>query len=140
VTAEAPNATWTADELQRVGTATELQIASRRADGSLRLFVTVWVVRVGDGLYVRSAHGAEHPWFRRAMASGSGRILAGGVDRDVTCTALSAGTALHADIDGAYHSKYDAFGPQMVGGVVGLVAATATLRLTPQHRPADESG
>jgi hypothetical protein len=133
VTTETPNATWTADELRRVGTATELQIASRRGDGSLRRFVTVWVVRVSGGLYVRSAHGTDHPWFRRAMVSGSGRILAGGIDRDVTCTALPADAAIHADIDAAYHSKYGDFGPEMVGGVTGRIAATATLLLKPQH-------
>jgi hypothetical protein len=128
-----PNATWTADELHRVGAATELQIASRRGDGSLRPFVTVWVVRVGGGLYVRSAHGADHPWFRRAKAGGSGRIMASGVGRDVTCTALPADAPIHADVDAAYHGKYEDFGPEMVGGVTGRVAATATLLLMPQH-------
>jgi quercetin dioxygenase-like cupin family protein len=39
---------WTDDELRRVGDATELQLASRRSDGTLRRFTTMWVVRVGD--------------------------------------------------------------------------------------------
>jgi hypothetical protein len=44
---------WTPDELARVGQADELQISSRRADGDLRPFVTIWAVRVGDDIYVR---------------------------------------------------------------------------------------
>jgi hypothetical protein len=44
---------WTNEELTRVGTATELQIASRRRDGTLRRPRTIWVVRVGDDLYRR---------------------------------------------------------------------------------------
>ena len=63
----------------------ELQIASRRTDGTLRSFVTIWVVRSGDDIYVRSAYGTENPWYRRALASGRGRIKAGGVERDVPC-------------------------------------------------------
>jgi hypothetical protein len=39
---------WSADELARIGRSTELQIASRRPDASLRPFVTIWVVRSGD--------------------------------------------------------------------------------------------
>src|SRR5690242_13278162 len=46
--------TWSADELERIGAAEELQLASRRPDGSLRPFVTIWVVRAGDDVYVRS--------------------------------------------------------------------------------------
>ena len=56
---EGPHAVtaWKADELARIGRATELQITSRRGDGSLRPYVTIWVVRSGDDLYVRSAYG-----------------------------------------------------------------------------------
>ena len=74
---------WTDDELERVGNAEELQLASRRPDGTLRKFITMWVVRDGDELFVRSAYGPDNPWYRRALASGQGRIRAGGVERDV---------------------------------------------------------
>src|SRR6185503_18528750 len=76
--------TWTKDELTRIGGAEELQLASVRPDGTLRPYVTMWVVRAGDDLYVRSAHGPTNPWYRRAKASGAGRIRAGGLERDVT--------------------------------------------------------
>lgn len=54
---------WTPDELDRVGAAEEIRLASRRADGSLRPYVTMWVVRAGGDLYVRSAYGPDNPWY-----------------------------------------------------------------------------
>jgi hypothetical protein len=120
-------ATWTEDELARIGGAEELQLASRRRDGTLRPYVTMWVVRAGDDLYVRSAYGADNPWYRRAKASGAGRIRAGGIERDVTFT--DAGPDAHVAIDAAYHAKYDRYGPTIVGSVTGPEAKAVTVRL-----------
>jgi hypothetical protein len=122
--------TWTRDELNSVGDAEELLITSLRADGTLRPYVTIWVVRVGDDLYIRSAYGANNPWYRRARASGAGRIRAGGIERDVTFAEAESG-AMPA-IDDTYHAKYDRFGPAIVGPVVGAAAAPVTIRLLPR--------
>ena len=122
--------TWTNDELQRVGDADELQIASQRPDGTLRPYVTIWVVRAGDDLYVRSAYGANNPWYVRAKASGTGRIRAGGVERDVIFA--EAESDVLPDIDHAYHAKYDRYGPAIVGSVVGPAAGPLTIRLMPR--------
>ncbi len=54
---------WTSDELNRIGKAEELQIASLRSDGTLRKWVTIWVVRVGDNFYVRPVKGRDSAWF-----------------------------------------------------------------------------
>ena len=121
---------WTADELRRVGNATELHVSSRRPNGSLRPYVTIWTVRSGDDIYVRSAYGADNPWFRRATASGAGRIRAGGVEHDVTFE--PADENANPQIDAAYHAKYDRYGTDIVGTVVGPKAAPVTLRLLPQ--------
>ncbi len=56
--------TWTSDELTRIATAEELEISSRRGDGTLRNPVTIWVVRLGDDLYIRSVNGRTSDWFR----------------------------------------------------------------------------
>ena len=120
-------AMWTDDELRRIGESTELELASRRPNGSLRPYVTMWVVRADDGLYVRSAYGPENPWYRRAKASGGGRIRAGGIEADVTFT--DATDDVHPAIDGAYHAKYDSYGPKIVGSVVGPQARPVTIRL-----------
>jgi hypothetical protein len=45
---------WTPDELNRISRAEELEIAPQRRDGSLRRPLPIWVVRVGDDLFVRS--------------------------------------------------------------------------------------
>ena len=50
-------AAWTRDELNKIGNAEELQITSLRRDGTLRNPLPIWVVRVGDDLYVRSMKG-----------------------------------------------------------------------------------
>jgi hypothetical protein len=121
--------TWTDEELGRIGEARELQLASARADGTLRPYVTMWVVRADDELYVRSAYGPNNPWFRRAKASGAGRIRAGGVERDVTFAEPAPG--VHAGIDAAYHAKYDRYGPEIVRTVVGPQAEAVTLTLVP---------
>lgn len=117
---------WTPDELARIGRADELRIASRRKDGSLRPFITIWTVRVGDDIYVRSAAGVDNPWYARARRSGAGRIEAGGIERDVD---FADPLVDAATIDAAYHAKYDRYGPRIVGTVVGPVAAPATIRL-----------
>ena len=76
--------TWTSDELNKIGKAEELQIASLRRDGTLRKPVTIWVIRLGDDLYVRSVNGRTSAWFRGAQVRHEGHIQAGGVDKDVT--------------------------------------------------------
>ena len=70
---------WSRDELDDLGEATEVELASYRSDGTLRPSTVMWAVRVGDDLYVRSAGGPDRPWYRRALASGIGRIRAGGI-------------------------------------------------------------
>jgi hypothetical protein len=122
-------AAWTSDELTRIGGAEELQLASTRPDGTLRPYVTMWVVRAGDDLYVRSAYGPDNPWYRRAKASGAGRIRAGGLERDVAFA--EAAPDLHAAIDAAYHAKYDRYGPKIVGSVVGPDVRAVTIKLVP---------
>lgn len=52
--------TWTNDELAKIGAAEELHIAALRSDGTLRNPVTIWIVRLGDDLYVRSEIGRAH--------------------------------------------------------------------------------
>jgi len=119
---------WTPEELEKIGNAEELRLASQRPDGTLRPLVTIWVVRAGDDVYVRSAYGYENPWFQRALAAGHGRIHAGGVERDVT---FDPHPDEDAAVDAAYHAKYDRYGRAMVGTVVSPEATRSTLRLTP---------
>ena len=124
---------WTSEQLERIGGSTELELASRRSDGTFGRYVTMSVVRVSDDLYVRSAHGPDNPWYRRAIARGCGRIRAGGVDADASFARTDEG--VQADIDSAYHAKYDRYGPKIVGTVVGENTHHVTVRLIPTSEP-----
>ena len=123
---------WTDDNLRRVGDAEELRLASSRADGSLSPYTTMWVVRVGADIYVRSAGGPNRPWYRHANASGAGRICAGGVECNVTFGDATADS--HVAIDLAYHAKYDRYGPAIVESIVGSHAESVTIRLIPRPK------
>jgi hypothetical protein len=118
---------WAADDLVRVEGADEVRIASRRADGSLRKAITIWVVRVDDDVYVRSAYGPENPWFVRARASGSGQLTVGGTRHEVTFAV--PGPEVDEAVTAAFHAKYDRYPARIVATVVSEVAAACTLRV-----------
>jgi hypothetical protein len=118
-----------ADELERLGRATETGIATRREDGSLCPYVTIWTVRASDDLCVRSAYGYDNRWVQRAIRSGSGRVRGGGVERGVRFVAPDREIA--DAISTAYHEKYDRYGASIVNTVVSAEAVRSTLRLEP---------
>jgi hypothetical protein len=121
---------WTSDELTKIEAADELEIASIRLDGTLRNLVTIWVVRVGDDLYVRSVNGRTGAWFRGTQVRHEGRIGAGGVEKDVTF--VDADDAINDQIDDAYRSKYRRYAPSIVGSVLTPEARSATINLVPR--------
>jgi hypothetical protein len=127
---DAPVTTWTSDELTRIGTAEELRLASRRRDGTLRTPVTIWVVRLGDDLYVRSVNGPSAAWFRGATVRHEGHIRAGGVDKDVVFA--DADDDIDDQIDGAYASKYRRYAPSIIRHITSPEARTTTLKLVPR--------
>ena len=106
-----------------------LAIASLRHDGTFRKPVTIWVVRHGDDLYVRSAYGPGSAWFRGTQERREGRILAGGVDKDVRFAA--AGGAVNDAIDAAYRAKYHSYPAAYVDHVVSAEARATTIKLVP---------
>jgi len=124
--------TWTGEELTRVGAAEELRIASLRRDGTLTNPVTIWVVRLGDDLYVRSVNGRTAAWYRGTQARHEGRIWAGGVEKDVTFVDVDADSNIQDQIDTAYRTKYRRYAASIVNSVLSPGARSATLRLVPR--------
>jgi len=122
--------TWTNDELNKIGTAEELEIASLRRDGTLRNPVTIWVVRQGDDFYVRSVNGRTGAWFRSTQVRHEGHIQAGGIDKDVTF--VDADPDINDQIDGAYRTKYRRYAPSIIGHIVSPKARSATIKLAPR--------
>ncbi|MBZ0287520.1 MAG: DUF2255 family protein [Anaerolineae bacterium] len=123
---------WTSDELTKIGTAEELEIASLRGDGTLRKARTIWVVRVGDDLYVRSVNGRGSDWFRGTKTRHEGHIEAGGVDKDVTFVEVDADDAINDLIDAAYRAKYRRYAASIIDSTLTPKAHSATLRLVPR--------
>lgn len=123
--------TWTSDELNRISKAEELQIASLRRDGTLRKPVTIWVVRVGDNLYVRSVNGRTSGWFRGTQTRHEGRIHAGGVNKDVTFVE-ETDENVNEQVDDAYRAKYRRYAASIINSTLTPEARGATLRLVPR--------
>jgi hypothetical protein len=123
-------AAWTQDELDRIGKAEELEIAARRADGTLRKPVPVWVVRVGDELYVRSGYGDRAAWYRATQRCREGHISAGGIEKDVVFA--EADPALADRIDAAYRGKYLRHGAQWFDPMVTAEAHATTIKVLPR--------
>ncbi|MGA2111285.1 MAG: DUF2255 family protein [Anaerolineales bacterium] len=121
---------WTSDELTKIGTAEELGIASLRRDGTLRNPVTIWVVRHGDDLYVRSVNGRNGAWFRGTQVCHEGHIQAGGVDIDVTF--VDADPGINDQIDAAYRTKYRRYAASIISHIVSPEACSATIKLVPR--------
>jgi hypothetical protein len=130
---------WTSDELDLIGAAEELEIDAQRADGTLRRPVPIWVVRVGDDLYVRSWRGSRGGWFRAVQRSHGARVRARGLEKDVAL--LDASEADHDAIDSAFRDKYARY-PSYVGPMIAPQARAATLKLLPRagaHPQDDEA-
>jgi hypothetical protein len=121
--------TWTSDELDKIGAAEELNLASVRRDGTLRDAVTMWVARDGDDLYVRSVNGRGSSWFRGAQIRHEARILAGGLEKDVD---LVETDDVNDEVDTAYSAKYGRRYPSIVPSILAPEARAATLKLVPR--------
>jgi hypothetical protein len=122
---------WSSEELTKIGTADELKIQSMRRDGTLRRPVTIWVVRHGDRLYVRSVNGPTRGWFRGTQARGQGHIRAGGVDKDVSFVFVDVDDEVNDQIDSAYRAKYRRYPASFVDPVLTPAARAATIELAP---------
>jgi hypothetical protein len=121
---------WTSGELAKIAASEELEVAPLRLDGTLRKPVTIWVVRYGDDLYVRSVNGSNGAWFRGTQERHQGHIHAGGVDRDVSFVDMDH--EIDNELDAAYRAKYRHYAASVVGSVVTPEARATTLKLVPR--------
>jgi hypothetical protein len=124
-------AKWTKDELDKIAGADELEIASLRPDATLSKSVTIWVVRVGDDLYIRSYKGRGGAWFRAAQAHRAGRIRAGGVEKEVMFV-NETDPGINDEIDAAYRTKYRGYSAQYVDPMVAAEARGTSIKLVPR--------
>jgi hypothetical protein len=125
-------ATWTNEELEGIGNAEELEIASIGLDDKLGKPTTIWVVRVGDDLFVRPVNGRNGAWFRGTQARGAGRIEAGGLKKDVSFVD-ERDAGINEQVDATYRTKYRRYAANIVNTVLTPKAREATLKLVPQR-------
>ena len=123
--------TWTNEELTKIEKADELNLSSMRADGTYRRPVIMWVVRVGDELYVRAVKGRTGPWFRGVQTRHEGRIRSGGVEKEVSFVE-APDSPHHQEIDAAYVQKYSQYPKSYVDACLTAEAQAATIRLVPR--------
>ncbi len=121
---------WTSDQLDKVGRAEEVQIASIRRDGNVGKPVTVWAVRHDDDVYVRSVRGRDAHWFRGTLERHEGRIRAGGVQQDVTF--VDADHDIDDEVDAAYRAKYRRYAGSILNSVLTPEARSTTIKLVPR--------
>lgn len=121
---------WASDQRDKFGGAEEIQIASVRRDGNLQKPVTIWVVRHGDDLYVRSVRGRSGHWYKGTQETHEGRIRVGRVQQDVTF--VDAGSDIDAEVDAAYRAKYRRYAGSILNSVLTPVARSTTIKLTPR--------
>jgi hypothetical protein len=72
------------DELDRFGAAEEIELAPVRSDDASRKAVMIWIVRLGDDLYVRSAYGRGSAWFCTVQTQHQGPISCKVNEKDAT--------------------------------------------------------
>lgn len=120
---------WTQDELDRFGAADEIRIATARKDGTLRPPRIIWIVRVGDDLYIRSVNGRDSAWFRGTRSRHEGQISTNGLTKDVAFTDVGADT--YEAVDDAYADKYRRY-PSIVPSMQTDAVREASLLVVPK--------
>lgn len=112
-----------------LGNVQEIEISSYRKDGTLRRWVPIWSVRVGDAVYVRSAFGIDGGWYKWAKIKGIGRVRVNGTEADVHLVPDTDG-AVQRQVDGAFEGKYRTGGTAL-RTMVTEPARSSTVRLDP---------
>lgn len=119
---------WSEQDVATLDAHQEVQVVTSRRDGTSRAPVTIWVVTDDGEVFVRSTNGRGAGWFRAAVATGAGRIVAGGTAYEVAFT--EASPADLDRVDGAYRRKYGRY-PSIVAHLAGSGPRAATLRVHP---------
>jgi hypothetical protein len=116
------------DGLRHLGDMQEIVIGFQRPDGSTGS-TPVWVVHVGDDVFVRSMNGPRGGWYRRLRARPEGEVGEAGRVHQVRAEQVEDVETLAA-VTGAYRSKYA--GSPYLPPLLGEEAVGATLRLVPR--------
>ncbi|GAA4703370.1 DUF2255 family protein [Phytohabitans rumicis] len=118
---------WDAQTFDELAAVRDLDIVVP-APGHDTIRTPIWVVPLGEHLYVRSWKGQEGRWYRRARRHGSGAVVTSGGERGVRFVPVTD-AALDAAIDREYLAKYGDTSPAQA--MVRPPVSGTTLRLVP---------
>jgi hypothetical protein len=119
---------WSSSQLDRIGKSRELEVSTKRPDGTFRDWTPIWVVCLGGDVYVRSWRRREGGWFGQAVRIPEARIRVPNLEAEVSVDDIGQGSAeLRSAVDAAYRAKY---GPHGHTSMVTDAAAATTLRLS----------
>lgn len=121
-----PTRVWTAAELAALDSTPLIRVAAARPDGTLRPFVLIGHVRVGDDELIRSLNGTGGSWYRGATRTGHGEI---DVDGRRIRVAFLVGAGREDEVDHALRARYG--NDSGVRRMTKPQAREATLRVTP---------
>ena len=120
---------WSKDELQKIASGDDLHIAPLRDDGITHGTPTwIWSVTVDNDLYVRAYNGKNSRWYKAAMTQRAGRIIAAGIEKEVSFESVNG--PMNDRIDQAYRAKYN--GSPYLNSMITGVARGATVKITPK--------
>ena len=126
-------ATWAKEELQKIAATDDLHIAPLREDGVTYGTPTwIWSVAVGDALYVRGYNGTKSRWYQAALRQKAGRIIAGGITKEVSFEPVEG--PINDSIDDAYRSKYRE--SPYLKPMIAARARAATVKIMPRDKKA----
>ncbi|HEY5879167.1 MAG TPA: DUF2255 family protein [Nakamurella sp.] len=119
---------WSPREAQALTARQEVQVVTRRRDGSLRRPTTIWIVGDGDRVFVRSTNGPTAGWYREAIATDAGQIVVAGTAYDVGFVKVEDDELML--VDRAYRAKYGRYA-SIVDYLVEDEPRSATLEVRP---------
>jgi hypothetical protein len=123
-------ATWAKDELRKIVEVDDLHVSPFREDGvSYGTPTWIWSVAVDDGLYVCAYNGQHSRWYQAAVRQKAGRIIAGGITKEVTFELVNG--SVNDLIDVAYRAKYQ--GNTYLASMIGARARSATVKVMPRE-------
>jgi hypothetical protein len=121
---------WPKDELRRIADADDLHISPFREDGVTYGTPTwIWSVAIDDALYVRGYNGQDSRWYQAAVRQKAGRIIAGGMTREVIFEQEEG--PINDRVDDAYRAKYS--DSPFLKPMIGKRARAATIRIMPRE-------
>jgi hypothetical protein len=122
-------ANFDAQTLQAIADTAEVDIETRRRDGSAKR-TTIWIMADGDQVFIRSVRGPDGAWYRAITRDGEARVHVGDHAVAVRATA-AADTATVERVSEAIKRKYESRWPGPTAAMLRPETLGTTLKLEP---------